>query len=356
MNSYLYTGCTRLFFVFCLSTACRAQGLSLSLSSSSANRGASTTLNLSLGVTTGGQPASLEWTVTYSPTDFSSAGVAAGPAATQASKSVFCENLTGSMQCILSGLNSGTIPNGVVATVSLNVSASTSNTSSPVKILAPAAANPSAGAILASASGGTVTIVQTPGLNGFSCSPVSITPSTASTCTVALTSAAGSGGATVSVSSSPVDVNLPSAVTVPQGATSTTFSVTAKSVTRPTPVAVTASYAGASETFGLTVNPPPPVLSSVTVTPSTIVSGQSGTGTVSLASAAGSGGAVVSLSSSNTAAAKVPVSVTVPQGSTSATFSVTTGTVSTSTSVTLTASYAGAKSVTVVINPARGRR
>ncbi len=63
---------------------------------------------------------------------------------------------------------------------------------------------------------------------------------------------------------------------------------------------------------------------------------------------------MVSLSSSNAAAAKVPASVTVPQGSTSATFPVTTGTVSASTSVTLTASYAGAKSVTVVINPAGG--
>jgi hypothetical protein len=89
------------------------------------------------------------------------------------------------------------------------------------------------------------------------------------------------------------------------------------------------------------------------VSPSTIVSGQSGTGTVSLTAAAASGGVSVSLSSSNTTAATVPVSVTVPQGSTSATFKVATGTMSASTPATLTASYSGVnKTFSVTVNPA----
>src|ERR1035438_6311333 len=200
MHSYNFRVWTCLFFVYCLiSTLCCAQGLTLSLSSGSANRGGSTTLNLSLNAAAGGQPASLEWTLNYSATDFSSAGVAVGPAAAQASKSVSCENQTGSLRCILWGLSSGSVSDGVVATVSLNVSPSTSNTSSAVQILSPAAANPSAAAISASASGGTVTIVQAPGLNGFSCNPILITPPIVSTCTVDLTSAAGSGGTTIKI-------------------------------------------------------------------------------------------------------------------------------------------------------------
>ncbi len=353
MHSNFFKASTCILFVYGLiSTPSHAQGLAFSLSSGSASRGGSTTLNLSLSGTTSGQPASLEWTVTYSPTDFSSAAVAVASAAVQASKSVSCESQTGSVTCILWGFSSSTIPNGVVATVSLDVSTSTLSTSSPVQISGPAAANASATSLSASATGGTVSITQTPGLNGFSCSPASITPPNVSTCTVGLTSPAGSGGATIDLSSSPADVNLASTVTIPTGATSAGLTLTAETVTSPTPVTITASYAGVSETFGLTVNPPPAALNSISISPATIVGGQSATGTVTLTSAAGSGGAVVALSSSNSAMAQVPASVTVPAGATSATFSMTTATVTSSTSVTLTASYASlSMTADVVVNP-----
>ena len=102
----------------------------------------------------------------------------------------------------------------------------------------------------------------------------------------------------------------------------------------------------------LTVNPPTAALSSLSISPNTIISGKSCTGTVKLTAAAPSGGAVVSLSSPS-AAASVPASVTVPQGATSATFSVTTGTVTTSTSVTLAASYSGVTTTFgLTVNPA----
>ena len=90
-------------------------------------------------------------------------------------------------------------------------------------------------------------------------------------------------------------------------------------MTSSTVVTLTASYSGVDATFGVTINPPPPTLSSISVSPSAITSGQSGTGTVTLTSAAGTGGVVVSLSSSNSTAATVPSSFTVPAGSTSAT-------------------------------------
>ena len=136
------------------------------------------------------------------------------------------------------------------------------------------------------------------------------------------------------------------------GSTSATVPATAGSVAAPTAVTLTASYSGTSETFGLTVNPPPAALSGVSVSPSTIVGGQSGTGTVSLTQAAGSGGALVTLSSSNSAAASVPMSVTVPQNSTSATFAVTGGNVSATTSVVITASYVSLSATTsLTVNP-----
>jgi hypothetical protein len=80
-------------------------------------------------------------------------------------------------------------------------------------------------------------------------------------------------------------------------------------------------------------------LSSVAVTPTSVVGGAGSTGKVTLSGAAPTGGAVVTLSSSNTAAAQVPASVTVLAGATSATFSITTSAVATSTAVTISGTY-----------------
>ncbi len=102
----------------------------------------------------------------------------------------------------------------------------------------------------------------------------------------------------------------------------------------------------------MTVNPPTATLSSIGVSSTAIVSGQSATVTITLTSAAPSGGAVVALSSSNTAAASVPANVMVAQGATSVTFKLTAGTVTAETTVVLTASYSnGSKTSTVNIFP-----
>jgi hypothetical protein len=210
--------------------------------------------------------------------------------------------------------------------------------------------------LTASYSGASVTFgltVNPPAvvLSSLSCNPASLTPSAGSTCTVALKSAALSGGATIALKASPALVTMPATVTVPEGSTSATFPVTDGPVSASSLVTLTASYSGASVTFGLTVNPPAAVLSSVLVNPSTIFGGQSGTGTVSLTSVAGIG-VVVSLSSSNASVASVQRWVWIPPGSSSATFPVNAGQVNASTPVTLTASYSGA-SVTfgLTVNP-----
>src|SRR5450759_3646509 len=82
-------------------------------------------------------------------------------------------------------------------------------------------------------------------------------------------------------------------------------------------------------------------ISTLTLSPTSVVGGSPSTGTVTLRTAAPSGGAVVALSSSATAVATVPASVTVPAGATTQTCPVTSYPVAASSSATITASYSG---------------
>jgi hypothetical protein len=94
-------------------------------------------------------------------------------------------------------------------------------------------------------------------------------------------------------------------------------------------------------------------LSRVTVSPSSVVGGQSSTGTVTLSGGAPSGGAVVALESSDASVAIVPASVTIDAGLTSASFSISTSSVAASTLVVVSAAYDGVgKSATLTVAPA----
>jgi len=108
-----------------------------------------------------------------------------------------------------------------------------------------------------------------------------------------------------------------------------------------TAVLVVALYGHACGGYGSVMGPVSPMLSSVTLSPSSVNGGSSTTGTVTLSGAAPSGGATVNLSS-NSASVTVPSSVAVTGGATSATFPVNTSAVSASTAVTISASYGGA--------------
>jgi hypothetical protein len=75
---------------------------------------------------------------------------------------------------------------------------------------------------------------------------------------VTLTTAASSGGARVSLSSSDIDVaKVPGSVMVAEGATQASFTVDTSSVAEPTPVTISASYAGVTVRATLTVTGPP---------------------------------------------------------------------------------------------------
>src|SRR5947208_1836781 len=194
-------------------------------------------------------------------------------------------------------------------------------------------------------------------ITSLTLSPTSVTGGNSSTGTVTLSGPAPSGGAQVALSSSDTSVaTVPSSVTVAAGATSATFAVSTSTVSASTMVTISASYAGVTKTASLTVNPAPPptpTLTSLTLSPTSVIGGRSSTGTVALSGPAPSGGAQVALSSRDTSVATVPSSVTVAAGATSATFTVRTSAVSESTTVIISASYASlTKTASLTVNPA----
>jgi len=162
--------------------------------------------------------------------------------------------------------------------------------------------------------------------------------------TVTLTSAAGSTGATVGLSSSnPAVATVPAAVAIAGGTNAASFSVTGVASGS---VTITAAMNGSSrQSSPLTVSQGPQ-LASMTVSPSSVVGGSNATATVTLTGSAPTGGAMVTLSSDGTAV--VPATVTVTAGSTNASFTVLTQVVSGPTTATIRASYGGANAMATI--------
>jgi hypothetical protein len=237
--------------VVLFSSLAAAQTASLNLSSGSATAGSVATLNLSLASTVS-QPAAVQWTVTYSTTDFTGLNVAAGAAATAAGKSISCNNAPGVSTCVVYGINSSTIANGVVATLAFTISASTTDASSAIQVSNSLSASLSATATTTSAAGSTLTILPVvPTVTAISCTPDSVIPPTPSTCMVTISPAAPAGGTSLVLSSdnSHATVSTPLLVTV--GATSASFSVTTSAVTSDTTAHLTATLGASSVTFPL---------------------------------------------------------------------------------------------------------
>jgi len=185
-----------------------------------------------------------------------------------------------------------------------------------------------------------------PTLSSLSLNPISVVGGgQSSTGIVTLSGPAPAGGAQVTLSSSNTTAaNVPASVTVAAGGTSATFTVSTSAVASSTTITISAVYSGVTKSASLTLAPappPPPTLSSLTLSPSSVIGGLgSSTGTVTLTGPAPAGGAQIFLSSSS-GAARVPSSVTVPAGASSATFTVNTSVVLISTSATISASYNG---------------
>lgn len=159
-------------------------------------------------------------------------------------------------------------------------------------------------------------------LSALGLSAGDVTGGSSSTGTVALGGPAPTSGATVSLSSSDSSVSVPATVTIPEGTTSATFTVATSPVAGKTTAVITAVFGGVTETTSMAVEPP--VLTLLTLNPSSVIGRNSSAGTVTLSGPAPAGGAVVALSSSNSSVATVPPSVIVSAGLTNATFTMNT--------------------------------
>ncbi len=241
--------------------------------------------------------------------------------------------------------------NTSAATVPASVTVAAGSSSASFTVNTSAVSSTTSANITASMSGvsqsATLTVQAPPPptvtISLLTLSPTSLVGGSSSQGTVYISSAAPSGGSSVSLSSSNTSVaNVPASVTVAAGATSATFTVTTKSVTTSTSVNITGSLGGVSRSASLNVtSASAPTLSSISVNPASVMGGSASQGSVTLSAAAPSGGAVVPLSSSNPSVTTLPASVTVNAGATTATFSVGTQAVSATTAVNISGSSGG---------------
>jgi len=268
---------TTSLLVFCVGISF-AQTASLALASGSSSPGASISLPLSLSTSAGATPAALQWTVSYSATDFSGATITLGSSGASAGKSLECDRPSaGRLVCLLSGMNKSVIPNGPVATATFAVSSTTGSTSSAIQVSQPGASSPAGWTIGATSMGATVTIDQ-PKVNSLSCSPSTVQGPATSTCTATLLKAAPAGGVSVSLGNTVTggaSVTMPSAVTVSAGATSANFAVQVGTATATSSVTVSASAGGVTKTSVVTVTPAAAISISVSPSSATLAAGQS---------------------------------------------------------------------------------
>ncbi|HKY05527.1 MAG TPA: hypothetical protein VJQ56_11590, partial [Blastocatellia bacterium] len=111
---------------------------------------------------------------------------------------------------------------------------------------------------------------SSPALSTLTLNPTSVLGGASSQGSITLTSAAPSGGAVVTLTSSNTTAaTVPASITVAAGATGATFTVTTRSVSSSTPVTISAAYGGVTRTATLTVNaqtsPPPPSTDTVSI-------------------------------------------------------------------------------------------
>ena len=328
------------FFMSGVTAFCQSDALALS--SGATSPGGAVSLNLSLSSASGSQPAGIEWTLAYSPSNIVSISASAGAAATAAGKSLSCTGSPGSYMCFLAGLSSGDlnanlIQNGVIAVVTATLSATSSGTT--INVTNALSTSAAGSAIQTTATGGTIATIVPLSLTSLSCNPGSVTSGASATCTVTVNQSA-SAATTVTLSSNNALLTIPSLVTILTGASSANFIATAGVLPSNQSAAISATLNGTLETTTLSLVDPA-VVTALACNPASVNSGAASTCTITLNEAAQSNGSTVSLSSNN-AALTVPASVTVPANSTSATFSATAGTITTSQSATITSILNGA--------------
>lgn len=151
-------------FVLSFGNMLRAQP-TVSLSSGPATQGGTVTLTLSISGTSANPPASLQWTLTYSTSAVSKISATAGAALSSAGKTLTCAGSAGAYTCVAAGINSTTIADGALASISVTLAGSSG------------ASIGLSGVLGASPAGTTISIPATGGAVGVPPQPVSVSPS-----------------------------------------------------------------------------------------------------------------------------------------------------------------------------------
>src|SRR5262245_61888225 len=139
--------------LFCLmASLAMGQQVSLQVSSTTATAGATVPITLSLNSSTGTPPAALQWDLATG-TGIQAVNTTLGAAGSAGEKSLSCAGL----RCILAGINTNTIPNGVIAILNVTLSATASG-NVPIQLgnIVGTAANASAMSV--TSSPGTISI------------------------------------------------------------------------------------------------------------------------------------------------------------------------------------------------------
>ncbi|RPI13334.1 MAG: choice-of-anchor D domain-containing protein [Lysobacterales bacterium] len=170
--------------------------------------------------------------------------------------------------------------------------------------------------------------------------------------TVTLSAPAPAGGVVVTLSDTLAAATVPASVKLLEGATSKTFTVKTVPVSARQSGSVSAALGNTTLSQAFAVRPIG--MSSITLTPTTVVGGQPVAGTAKLECKAGPGPITVALASTDAAVARpVAASVVVPQGLQSAPFDVTTSVALARTKATLSATASGiARTKILYVTPA----
>jgi hypothetical protein len=248
------------------------QTATMTLASGSGTPGTLVSLPLSLSTSTGGAPAALQWTLSYSTSDFTGVNLTPGASAASAGKTLDCANIAPGRQiCTLFGLNNGTMGGGTIATATFAISGATTNSSSFIQVTGPIASSATGWPITATTSGSTLTIIQ-PAASGLTCNPTTVQGPATTTCTVAISRSAPAGGTFVAlgyISTGGVAASMQSSVTVPAGSTSVSFPVQIGSASAVSSVTISGSAGGVTQTATVQVNPASAQLS-ISVSPQSV--------------------------------------------------------------------------------------
>jgi hypothetical protein len=246
----------------------------------------------------GSEPAGVQWTITYTPSDVTAISAVAGASATAAGKTLTCAPSAGALACIVYGINGNTMSNGGVATISLALAPGVGSTA--IGVINSSASDAQGNALTVSASGATVSggPAGTLGVGTLVCAPTSLASGGVSGCTVTLNGTAPAGGASVTLSSDNPNLTTPGSAAVAAGAVSANFNATAGSFSSAQTANVTASLSGISASAAISLTASASSLGTVTCNSTSLPGGGFTRCAVTLASQS-QGWDFVTLTSSN---------------------------------------------------------